>query len=345
MADNDVKTEEDIYSEDEASSQFSSMLNAAAKKLSEENAASAASAAPVQTNESSDGSSDNSANTVKSSSGVLSQEEIERLLMEDDEPQSSGEAQPAPEEKEEPKPQKSSDEPEINPAEQSENAAYSPFEDADDTEKIASMLTAGFEDEEEPKREAPAPKKKEKKPPNKALIHIIATVAAVIVALALGFCVSMLIFSDFIKSGGESFAIKAANAVNSQLAVNSELYVYKAYYKAGAASDECLLYGVVSYGGETKTDMYRVVINHDKPNIINVYYTLDENNESYIAMKNSEDEKVRIQASVLKNYSDTIMQADKEIQINSPAWEKIDCTKVNRGINSQQIKTTQKESN
>lgn len=334
MADNEIKTEEDIYSEDEASSQFSSMLNAAAKKLSEENAASAA-AAPVQTDEN---SSDSPANTVKSSSGVLSQEEIERLLMEDDEPQSGGEAQPAPENKEEQQENRAGYE--AAPAEEPEGAAYSPFEEADDTEQIASMLTAGFDDsEEEPKKEATAPEKKEKKPPNKALIHIIATVGAVIVALALGFCVSMLIFSDFIKSGGESFAIKAANAVNSQLAVNSELYVYKAYYKAGAASDECLLYGVVSYGGETKTDMYRVVINHDKPNIINVYYTLDEDNESYIAMKNSEDEKVRIQASVLKNYSDTIMQADKEIQINSPAWEKIDCTKVNREINSQQIKT------
>ncbi|MGN0578281.1 MAG: hypothetical protein ACI4J4_06645 [Ruminiclostridium sp.] len=335
MADKDIKTEEDIYSEDEASSQFSSMLNAAAKKLSEENAASAS--APVQT---SGNSSDNSANTVKSSSGVLSQEEIERLLAEDDEPQSGEEAQPAPENMEEPKPQKSSNESEINPAVEPESAAYSPYEEADDTEQIASMLTAGFDDEEEePKREAPAPEKKGKNPPNKALIQIIATVGAVIVALALGFCVAMLMFSDFIKSGGERFAIKAANAVNSQLEVNSEFYVYKAYYKAGTASDECLLYGVVSYGGETKTDMYRVVINHDKPNIINVYYTLDENNESYIAMKNSEDEKVRIQASVLKNYSDTIMQADKEIQINSPAWEKIDCTKVNREINSQQIKT------
>ena len=342
MADNGIKKEEDIYSEDEASSQFSSMLNAAAKKLSEENAASAASA---QVSEVSADSSDSPANTVKSSSGVLSQEEIERLLMEDDEPQSGGEAQPEPEKREEAEQQENRTD-NNEPVKELDDIAYSPFEESDDTEKIASMLTAGFADsEEEPKKEAAAPKKKEKKPPNKALIHIIATVGAVIVALALGFCISMLMFSDFIKTGGESFAIKAANAVNSQLEINSEFYVYKAYYKAGAASEECLLYGVVSYGGETKTDMYRVVINHDKPNIINVYYTLDENNESYIAMKNSEDEKVRIQASVLKNYSDTIMQADKEIQINSPAWEKIDCTKVNRGINSQQIKTTQKESN
>lgn len=335
MADNGIKTEEDIYSEDEASSQFSSMLNAAAKKLSEENAASA-----VKVSEDSADSSDSPANTVKSSSGVLSQEEIERLLMEDDEPQSGEEAQPAPEKREEAGQQENRMENEAEPVKELDDIAYSPFEESDDTEQIASMLTAGFEDsEDEPKKEAAAPKKKEKKPPNKALIHIIATVGAVIVALALGFCVSMLIFSDFIKSSGESFAIKAANAVNSQLEVNSELYVYKAYYKAGAASDECLLYGVVSYGGETKTDMYRVVINHDKPNIINVYYTLDENNESYIAMKNSEDEKERIQASVLKNYSDTIIQADREIQINSPAWEKIDCTKINRGINSKQVKT------
>lgn len=337
MADNGIKKEEDIYSEDEASSQFSSMLNAAAKKLSEENAASAASA---QVSEVSADSSDSPANTVKSSSGVLSQEEIERLLMEDDESHSSEEEQPASEKKEEAVQQKNRKENEAEPVKELDDIAYSPFEESDDTEKIASMLTAGFADsEEEPKKEAAAPKKKEKKPPNKALIHIIATVGAVIVALALGFCVSMLMFSDFIKTGGESFAIKAANAVNSQLEINSEFYVYKAYYKAGAASEECLLYGVVSYGGETKTDMYRVVINHDKPNIINVYYTLDENNESYIAMKNSEDEKLRIQASVLKNYSDTIIQADREIQINSPVWEKIDCTKINRGINSKQIKT------
>ena len=160
MADNGIKTEEDIYSEDEASSQFSSMLNAAAKKLSEDNAAS------VQVSEASADFSDSPSNTVKSSSGVLSQEEIERLLMEDDEPQSSEKAQPAPEKREGAESRENSAEYKPNPAEELEDAAYSSFEEADDTEKIASMLTAGFEDEEEPKKEAPAPGKKEKKPRN-----------------------------------------------------------------------------------------------------------------------------------------------------------------------------------
>lgn len=169
-------------------------------------------------------------------------------------------------------------------------------------------------------------------------LGFIITVAAAVVAFALGFCVCFLFFSDFIKSGSEEFAIKAANALNSQFPVNNDLYIYKAYVKDGTASTECILYGAVDYNGETKMDIYRVVVRDEDPNKISVYYTVDENDESYIAMKNSSDSEVKVQASILKNYSDTIMAADKEIRIGVPEWEKIDCTKINRNITSSQKK-------
>lgn len=169
-------------------------------------------------------------------------------------------------------------------------------------------------------------------------LGFIITVAAAVVAFALGFCVCFLFFSDFIKSGNEEFAIKAANALNSQFPVNNDLYIYKAYVKNGSAATECILYGAVDYNGETKMDIYRVVVRNEDPNKISVYYTVDENDESYIAMKNSSDSEVKVQASILKNYSDTILAADKEIRIGVPEWEKIDCTKINRNITSSQIK-------
>ena len=169
-------------------------------------------------------------------------------------------------------------------------------------------------------------------------LGFIITVAAAVVAFALGFCVCFLFFSDFVKSGSEEFAIKAANALNSQFPVNNELYVYKAYVKDGAAATECILYGAVDYNGEIDIDIYRVVVRDEEPNKISVYYTVDENDESYIAMKNSTDSEVKVQASILKNYSDTIKAADKEIRIGVPEWEEIDCTKINRNITSSQVK-------
>lgn len=169
-------------------------------------------------------------------------------------------------------------------------------------------------------------------------LGFIITAAATVVAFALGFCVCFLFFSDFIKSGSEEFAIKAANALNSQFPVNNDLYIYKAYVKDGSAATECILYGAVDYNGETRMDIYRVVVRDEEPNKISVYYTVDENDESYIAMKNSSDSEVKVQASILKNYSDTIMAADKEIRIGVPEWEKIDCTKINRNITSSQKK-------
>ena len=167
----------------------------------------------------------------------------------------------------------------------------------------------------------------------------IITVAAVVVAAALGFCVSLLFFSDFIKTGPEEFSIKAANAVNSKLTINTEFYVYKAYVRSGKNADECMLYAITGSGGVDKTDIYHVVVYHENPGRINVYYTLDTKNPEYIRMRDSEDEKKRVQASLLKKYSDEIEAADREIQINDPAWEKIDCTKINRNITSEQINT------
>ncbi len=289
--------------------EFDSMLNAANKKLGND-------------------SGTTSSSTPAGSTGKLTQEEIERLLnMSDDTPDEAD----IPDE--EPVPEGVSFE---IPADAIAE------EDEDEDEEIASFLEASIigdkekDEDEEEESLAPAPVIIEKK---KSPLPIIFTFLAVIVAGALGFCVAILLFTDVIKSGSEEFAIKAANAVNSQLEVNTELFIYKAYVKTGATSTECMLYGMESFDGENIIDIYRVVIKNDEPGKISVYHTLDENNPDYIAMKNSEDPEIRIQASMLKNYSDTIALADKEISIGSPSWEEIDCNLINGNINSEQIKT------
>ncbi len=178
--------------------------------------------------------------------------------------------------------------------------------------------------------------KKEKKPVDPVLLSRIITIAASVVAAALGFCVCLLLFTDVIKSGNEQFAIKAANAVNSKMPLNTDFYVYRAYVWNRELSDECMIYALTSYGGEDKMDIYRVVVEHDNTAFVNVYYTIDEESEAYQQMKTSEESKIRIQASQLKNHSDSIYDADREIQINSPKWQKIDCTVINRNITSEQ---------
>lgn len=215
-------------------------------------------------------------------------------------------------------------------------------------EGIAAEMQASSEEaaaeaqqteEAKKKKKEKAPKeKKEKQPIDPVVLWRGITVAAAVVAAALGFCICLLFFTDAIKSGNQDFAIKAANAVNSKLPVNTEFYVYKAYVNNGQLADECMLYGLTSFGGEDKLNIYRVVIEHDAPSIINVYYTLDTDSEEYRYMKESEDSRLRIQASQLKNHSDAIYDADREIQINSPKWEKIDCTIINRNITSVQEK-------
>lgn len=215
--------------------------------------------------------------------------------------------------------------------------------DDDDTEKMASMLGAGFNSDEEDSEATVAANSSPDGIPDEIVgkkrgFGFIITIAVAVVAAALGFCVCLLLFGDIFKSGNEEFAIKAVNAVNSSLPVNNELYIYKAYVKNGSGATECILYGVVDYNGEIKTDMFRVVVRNDEPNKLSVYYTIDENDKDYIAMKNSDDSEMKIQASVLKNYSDSIYAADKEIRIGVPEWEKTDCGKINSNITSQQVK-------
>ena len=177
--------------------------------------------------------------------------------------------------------------------------------------------------------------KKEKKPLDKAKLAKMLTALAVIVALVLGYLVCLVFFTDVIKTPNEEFAIRAAKAVSSKIPAINEIYIYKAYVRNGAAADECMIYAVTTEkraSNSEKTDMYRIVISHDEPNTINVYYTLDTESAEYIKLRDSEDEKDRIRASRLKNYSDEITAADKEIQINSPDWQKINCTIINKSL-------------
>lgn len=178
-------------------------------------------------------------------------------------------------------------------------------------------------------------KKREKKGAPRVLI----TFLAVIIAAALGFSVAMFMFTDVVNSAEENFALRAANAVNSTLSVNEKMCVYKAFVRCGAGANECILYYVTDYNDEANTAVCRVVVEKDTPDIINVYFSIDENDSDYIAMKNSADAQTRVQASILKNYSDSIDEARREIRIGAPSWTKIDISKINGSITSEQVRT------
>lgn len=203
-------------------------------------------------------------------------------------------------------------------------------------EGIAADSQAAADEADKKKKEEKKPKvKKEKKPLDKAKLAKMLTALAVIVALVLGYLICLVFFTDAIRSPNEEFAIRSAKAVAGSLPATEEIYFYKAYVRNGAAADECMLYAVTTKKRESdseKTDMYRIVITHDAPNKINVYYTLDTESPEYIKLRDSEDEKDRIRASRLKNYSDEIIESDKEIQINSPDWHKINCTVINKSL-------------
>ena len=55
-------------------------------------------------------------------------------------------------------------------------------------------------------------------------------------------------------------------------------------------------------------------------------------------MKESSDPEIRIQASVLKNYSDQIEAAHREISIGTPSWVSVDISEINSNITSIQKK-------
>jgi len=239
-------------------------------------------------------------------------------------------------------------------------------DEADDTPSTAPAApvsvpkkeAAPAEEPEEPKNTEPEKKekpKKEKKVKEKKVkevkiklpkperekgsISFVVTVITAVVAAALGFFVSLFMFGDIFQSDEEKFAVMAANSVNSTLNVNEQLFVYKAYVNFGSAADECVLYAVKDYKEKISATKYRVVVNKENSAVINIYYQIDETSEEYLAMKNSDDPEVRIQASILKNYSDSIEAAHREIMIESPKWVKVDISEINSNINSQQSRT------
>ena len=201
--------------------------------------------------------------------------------------------------------------------------------------------------EEEAPASPPADKKKKEKKPKvkkpkekKQLPAFVITLLCVIVAAALGFCSALFFFADLFPSAQEEFAVTAANAVNSKLNVNEKLCVYKAYVKQTGTVEECILYAIIDYNDTVSVTRYRVVFDRNTPNVINIYYPVDETSRAYLDMKNSDDPQTRIQASVLKNYSDTIEAAHREILIGSPAWVEVDISKINGKITSQQTRNT-----
>ena len=320
----------DLSAESREEEEFNSLLNAAAKMVNKNS----------DNGDSGEGASSGSVSSVRFSSGgsgKLTEEAIEALL------------NSAP-------PKESIDDAFIDKVMSEQDPLAEPSASsapdtgatavADDTDKIASMLGAGLpsDDDDENDVTVLVNNSPDGIPDEiigkKRSFGFIITLAAAVVAAALGFCVCLLLFGNLFKSSDEEFAILAANAVNSSLPVNNELYIYKAFVKNGSAAKECILYGVVDYNGETRTDIFRVVLNNDNPDKLKlkVYFTLDENDEDYIAMKNSEDSEKKIQASVRKNYSDSIYAADKEIRIGVPEWKSTDCGIINKNITSEQVK-------
>ncbi len=193
------------------------------------------------------------------------------------------------------------------------------------------------------KKETTKPKKakpvKQKKPDTKGGLSMAVTVAAAAVALALGFCVAMFIFMDAPQTKEEAFAVRSANALNSMLEVNEELFVYDAYVRLGSACDECMLYAITEFNDTVTPSKYRITVNKTDPNTINIYYVLDETSPEYLAMRDSSDPELRVQASILKNYSDEIEAAHREISIGTPSWVSVDISEINSNITTVQRKT------
>lgn len=226
------------------------------------------------------------------------------------------------------KPEEGASEP---PAEQPAEAE-SP---AEEEEALASPPANKKKKEKKPKEKKPKGPK-EKKP----LPAFAVTLLCVVVAAALGFCSALFFFGDLFPTEQEEFAVTAANAVNSKLNVNEKLCVYKAYVKQTGTVEECILYAIIDYNDTVSVTRYRVVFDQNTPSVINIYYPVDETSRAYLDMKNSDDPQTRIQASVLKNYSDTIEAAHREILMGSPAWVEVDISKINGKITSQQTRNT-----
>ena len=212
-------------------------------------------------------------------------------------------------------------------------------------------ITGGEKNENKPSAEGNVPQKKQKvkkekpvkqkKTSDKPGLSMVVTIAAAAVSLALGFCVAMFIFMDAPQTKEEAFAVRSANALNSILEINEKLFVYKAYVRTGTAVDECMIYAITEFNDDVTPSKYRITVNKSDPNTINIYYTLDETSPEYIAMRDSEDPEIRIQASVLKNYSDEIESAHREISIGAPTWVSVDISEINSNITSVQRKTVE----
>ncbi len=306
----------DTYDENEDDSEFNALLNAANKKLNEE-----AESEDEEENE-----------AVFSEGAAMSQSQINALL-DGNVVDLSGDAPKK--EKKAKKADKSARKKAEKKADEKEEIAFSQSGQEQPAVQAPPATEAAQEKAEEPEMEKVKKEKKQKaKKPHKSASPFAITAAAAVVSLALGFCISFLMFGADFKTPEEEFAIKAANAVSSKLEVNEQLCVYKAYVKMGAASDECILYAVTDYMDVITAEKYRVTVNKDNEGVINIYYTVDENSPEYIAMKESDVPEIRIQASILKSYSDSIETAHREISIGSPAWVKVDNSKINSNIKS-----------
>ncbi len=324
----------DDYDESETDKEFNALLNAANKKLSEENEE--------------EEEEEEETGEPAASGGAISQSQIDALLDGNVVDLGGGEKKKKPKKKKVKKAAPVQEKRSEPVSEQVPVAVVEKTAEADAAEKAEPSESAekAAETEKSEVREIPAVNGKAPvrnaavKKERKGGVSPILTIITAVVAAALGFCVSLLLFGNLFRTPEETFAIRAANAINSKLTVNEQLCVYKAYVKLGTAADECIIYAITDYKDIVSAAKYRVVVNKDNGNVVNVYYTIDENSEEYLAMKNSDDPEVRVQASVLKNYSDSIENAHREISIGTPSWVSVDISEINSNITSVQIKET-----
>lgn len=195
---------------------------------------------------------------------------------------------------------------------------------------------------QEPAADTAEEKKKEKNP---FPLFVLTTVGAAVVSIGIGFLICFLLFCLENVSFESDFSFRAAKAVQSTYTSGEKLVVYDAYVKFDPANTECVLLAVLQTDAENSAmKKYRVVVDNNDSHIVNVYYELSE--EDYKLMKESQDSKISIQASVLKNYSDMIDTALENIASGSRNWFRADSNYVNEQLeihrSEQAAKTVQK---
>ena len=160
---------------------------------------------------------------------------------------------------------------------------------------------------------------------------IVWIVVMTIIGAVAGFFLHAFLFGEKQQGGDYAFAEKAAVGLQGSFENGETLYVFDAYVKNTAAGTECVIYGGIKYGtGDIENQWIRFVTENSKPDLMNVYYELDE--DYYYQLKNSGEAENSIIASVLKNYDTTLKEHIEEIKSGDLRWVKVDENALNETL-------------